>query len=227
MSPTNSSTTPAQRQTNTMFTQQTVQLKAGVDTVGSNSSNLALTDCSVFYRYELTPLNPWEGSQILTAGLQTTLKVCVRNCDADNTNDREHISLRGTIYGDTVISIPPLPPPMRIGGQFELIAESKSGYWHNAFRVSCLHIRDVIAGMSLNLASIPPVPSSLTLGGSACVGIEKHCTDKTAKRHIEGGAYLGIVSFNLWSFVIGYSVINCLHSQDFNSLLQSLGHLCS
>ena len=173
-----------------------VELKASVDPIGTGSSNLGLTDCNVFFRYELTPLNPWEGSQILTLGAQATLNVCVRNCGAVNIKDREYINLRGTIFGDTVISVPPMPPPLRIGGQFELIAESESGYWHSAFGVSCLHIRDIIAGISFNLASVPPVPSTLTLGGSACVGIEKHCIDKTANRYIEGGAYLGIVSSN-------------------------------
>lgn len=148
-----------------------------------------------FFRYELTPLNPWEGSQILTLGAQTTLKVCVRNCGAIDTNDREYINLRGTIFVDTVIMLPPGPPPVRIGGQFELIAESESGYWQSAFGVSCLHVRDIIAGISLNVAIVPPVPSTLTLGGSACVGIKKHCFDRTANRYIDGGAYLGIVSF--------------------------------
>ena len=61
--------------------------------------------------------------------------------------------------------------------------------------MSCLHVRDIIAGISLNVAIVPPVPSTLTLGGSACVGIKKHCFDRTANRYIDGGAYLGIVSF--------------------------------
>lgn len=129
-------------------------------------------------------------------GIEATLKVCVRNCDDQGTNKKEHINLRGTIYYDTVISIPPLPPPLRLGGTFELV--STSGYWHRAFGVSCLHVRDIIAGISFNMAIVPPVPSTLTLGGSACVGIEKHCIQKTAKRYIEGGAYLGIVSIVLY-----------------------------
>ena len=46
--------------THVIFTRQSVQLKAGIQQIGTNSSNVALSG-GVFFRYEVTPLNPWEG----------------------------------------------------------------------------------------------------------------------------------------------------------------------
>jgi hypothetical protein len=54
--------------------------------------------------------------------------------------------------------------------------------------------RNAIAGASLNLAMYPPIPSSLILGGSACIGLATSCIDKIPLRFIDGGAYVSIVS---------------------------------
>ena len=52
--------------------------------------------------------------------------------------------------------------------------------------------RDAIAGAAINIAMYPPVPSSFILGGSACIGTENHCVDKTDKRYIDGKRVTGI-----------------------------------
>ena len=57
---------------------------------------------------------------------------------------------------------------------------------------SLLCNRDAIAGAAVNIAMYPPIPSSLILGGSACIGAKKHCIDKTDKRYIDGGAYVSV-----------------------------------
>ena len=173
-----------------------VRLDAGFASMGTNSSILSIEDCNVFFNYERTSLSPWDASQILTLGITSTLKVCVSNC-GKSTERKEFIRLRGTMDVDTVISVPPIPPPVRIGGQLELV--STNGYWHNAFGVPILHLRQVMAGASINVAFYPPVPSTLILGGSACIGLKEHCVDKTEKRFIDGGAY--IVSHLLVHFI--------------------------
>lgn len=52
--------------------------------------------------------------------------------------------------------------------------------------------RDAIAGAAINIAMYPPVLSSFILGGSACIGAEVHCIEKTDKRYIDGGAYVSV-----------------------------------
>ena len=55
--------------------------------------------------------------------------------------------------------------------------------------------RNIIAGAGVNIAMYPPVPSSLILGGSACIGTETNCIDRIdSKRYIDGGGYVSIVS---------------------------------
>ena len=179
-----------------------VQLDAGFSSMSTNSSNLALKDCNAFFSYEQTSLLPWAGEQILTLGITASLDVCVRNCNMSHEH-KELIRLKGTIYGDTVKTTPPLPPPVRIGGELELVATD--GHWHRAFGVPALHLGNVIAGASLNIAFYPPVPSTLILGGSACIGSEHHCKHKTEKRFIDGGAYVSIVSCELEIFVSLFS----------------------
>jgi hypothetical protein len=88
----------------------------------------------------LTPLKP-SGSHAFTVGVDTALKICVKNCNREKSL-QEHIILKGKLYGGTTITFPPRgPPPANVGGELSLVAESSSGYWHNAFGVPVLHLR--------------------------------------------------------------------------------------
>lgn len=88
----------------------------------------------------LAPLKP-SGSHIFSVGLDTSLKICVKNCNKEMSL-QEHIILEGKLYAGTVLSFPPRgPPPANVGGELSLVAESSSGYWHSAFGVPVLHLR--------------------------------------------------------------------------------------
>ena len=76
-------------------------------------------------------------NHIFTVGLESSLKVCVANCKAGK---KEFILLRGKLYADTVLGTA-LPPPLNLGGELALVADSPSGYWHKAFGVPILHLR--------------------------------------------------------------------------------------
>jgi len=146
-----------------------VKLDAVVNMPSDSTSVASFHNTGIYFEYELTPVSIY-GSQIFSIGLTSTLKVCVRNCKADELSSRSYILLKGSLYSGSSFSVDmPGPPPANIGGELALVVNSTSGYWHRAFGVPILHLRDAVAGAAINIAMYPPVPSSFILGGSACI----------------------------------------------------------